>query len=79
MAKRDCKSEPATTEVKEPQPRYYTVGYAPNGGKKHPNPKLILSGKWLEALGFTTGQHVTVTPEQGQLIIRTAPATEGNA
>ncbi|MDA5543814.1 SymE family type I addiction module toxin [Yersinia rochesterensis] len=53
------------------------VGYAPNGGKKHPNPKLILRGKWLEALGFTTGQHVTVTPEHGQLIIRTAPATEG--
>ncbi|MCW6569458.1 type I toxin-antitoxin system SymE family toxin [Yersinia ruckeri] len=52
--------------------------YPPNGGKKHPNPKLILSGKWLEALGFTTGQHVTVTPEHGQLIIRTAPATEGN-
>ncbi|MFV8799796.1 SymE family type I addiction module toxin [Yersinia sp. LJYL362] len=45
------------------------MGYAPNGGKKHPNPKLILSGKWLEALGFTTGQHVTVIPEQGQLII----------
>ncbi|EPS8493592.1 SymE family type I addiction module toxin [Yersinia enterocolitica] len=54
------------------------MGYAPNGGKKHPNPKLILSGKWLEALGFTTGQRVTVTPEHGQLIIRTAPATEGN-
>ncbi|WP_416222815.1 SymE family type I addiction module toxin [Yersinia sp. SCPM-O-B-9106 (C-191)] len=53
------------------------MGYAPNGGKKHPNPKLILRGKWLEALGFTTGQHVTVTPEHGQLIIRTAPATEG--
>ncbi|MFA3761850.1 SymE family type I addiction module toxin [Yersinia sp. 2538 StPb PI] len=52
--------------------------YSPSGGKKHPQPKLILSGKWLEALGFTTGQHVTVTPEHGQLIIRTAPATEGN-
>ncbi|MFW5392031.1 hypothetical protein V1951_12115 [Yersinia sp. 2544 StPb PI] len=29
--------------------------YLPSGGKKHPQPKLILSGKWQEALGFTTG------------------------
>lgn len=76
MAKRDCKSGQAATEVKEPQSRCYTVGYAPNGGKQHPSPKLILSGKWLEALGFTTGQQVTVTTEHGQLIIRTTSATE---
>ncbi|QHQ21948.1 type I addiction module toxin, SymE family [Pectobacterium brasiliense] len=58
------------TEVKEPQ-RHYTVGYAPNGGKKPPSPQLKLSGKWLEDLGFNTGQPVIVTVEHGKLVIET--------
>ncbi|MFP1764453.1 SymE family type I addiction module toxin [Lonsdalea quercina] len=66
MAERDSKSEPRATEVKEPQ-RHYTVGYAPNGGKKPPSPQL--SGNWLEELGFNTGQPVIVTVERGKLVI----------
>lgn len=52
MAERDSKSEPRATEVKEPQ-RHYTVGYAPNGGKKPPSPQLKLSGRWLENSALT--------------------------
>ncbi|WP_172644779.1 SymE family type I addiction module toxin [Pectobacterium brasiliense] len=37
-------------------------------------PRLKLSGKWLENIGFNTGQPVIVTVEQGQLLIR--PAAE---
>ncbi|WP_113628145.1 SymE family type I addiction module toxin [Pectobacterium peruviense] len=58
------KSLPRATEVKESQ-RHYTVGYAPNGGKKPHSPQLKLSGKWLEELGFKTGQPVIVTVERG--------------
>ncbi|WP_413727719.1 SymE family type I addiction module toxin [Sodalis sp. RH19] len=74
MAKRDCKSEPATTQVVKKegyQPRHYTIGYAPNGGRKKPSPQLTIKGRWLEALGFNTGQSVTVTTEQGCLTIKT--------
>ncbi|WP_416260661.1 SymE family type I addiction module toxin [Gibbsiella quercinecans] len=68
MARQHHKSEPRATEVKEPQ-RHYTVGYAPNGGKKPPSPQLKLSGNWLEELGFNTGQPVIVTVERGKLVI----------
>ncbi len=72
MAKRDSKSQPnvSTTQIKEPQPRYYTVGYAPNQGKPNPSPQLTIKGKWLEDLGFITGQPVIITTEQGCLVIR---------
>ncbi|MEQ9904776.1 SymE family type I addiction module toxin [Pectobacterium aroidearum] len=61
---------PRTTEVKKPR-QHYTVGYAPNGGKKPPSPQLKLSDKWLEYLGFNTGQLVIVTVERGKLVIET--------
>jgi toxic protein SymE len=61
---------PRTTEVKKPR-QHYTVGYAPNGGKKPPSPQLKLSDKWLEYLGFNTGQLVIVTVEHGKLVIET--------
>lgn len=71
MAKHDCKSEPRTPQAaKKPQPRYYTVGYAPNGLRASP-PMLRMSGQWLAALGFTTGQPVSVIAEHGCLVIRT--------
>jgi len=35
------------------------VGYRPNVYDKS-TPKIILSGKWLRAAGFDTGQQVTV-------------------
>ncbi|MBA0207163.1 SymE family type I addiction module toxin [Pectobacterium aroidearum] len=59
-----------TIEVKESQ-RHYTVGYAPNGGKKPPSPQLKLSGKRLEDLDFNTGQPVILTVEHGKLVIKT--------
>ncbi|MDX5628475.1 MULTISPECIES: SymE family type I addiction module toxin [unclassified Brenneria] len=43
----------------------------PNGGKKPPSPQLKFSGKWLEELGFNTGQPVIVTVERGRLVIET--------
>lgn len=64
MAVHDCKAEPVTTQA-----RHYKVGYRPNLGKGTPSPQLIISGRWLEQLGFNTGQPVTVTAEQGRLII----------
>lgn len=72
MTERDSTSEPAT-----PQARRYTVGYRPNGGRRHPLPQLPLKGRWLEPLGFTTGQRIEVITAPGQLIIRIAPTTEG--
>ncbi|ACX86279.1 Domain of unknown function DUF1813 HSP20-like protein [Pectobacterium parmentieri WPP163] len=41
----------------------------PNGEKKPPSQQL--SGKWLEDLGFNTGQPVIVTVERGKLVIET--------
>jgi toxic protein SymE len=37
--------------------------------KKPPSPQLKLSGRWLEELGFNTGQPVIVTVERGRLVI----------
>ncbi|THB82082.1 type I addiction module toxin, SymE family [Pantoea allii] len=31
-----------------------------------------MKGRWLDALGFTTGQKIEVIPDDGQLIIRLA-------
>ncbi|MBS0974072.1 SymE family type I addiction module toxin [Serratia rubidaea] len=51
------------------------VGYRPNGGRSQPPPQLTLTGKWLEPLGFTTGQKIEVLAEPGQLIVRLAEET----
>ncbi|HEN3566299.1 TPA: type I toxin-antitoxin system SymE family toxin [Yersinia enterocolitica] len=71
MARADSTSQSAT-----PQARRSIVGYRPNGGQPNPYPQLTLKGRWLEALGFTTGQRIEVITEPGQLIIRIASATE---
>ncbi|MCO7263924.1 SymE family type I addiction module toxin [Dickeya zeae] len=47
----------------------YTVGYVPNGSRGNPPPQLTLKGRWLEDLGFNTGQPVIVTVERGRLVI----------
>jgi len=65
MTERDSTSEPAT-----PQARRYTVGYRPNGGRPNPSPQLTIKGKWLEQFGFTTGQPVSITADNGCLVIR---------
>jgi len=38
-------------------------------GQANPLPQLTLKGRWLEALGFRTGQAVVVTDGKGRLII----------
>lgn len=65
----------STTAACGLQAHYYRVGYRPNQGQPNPLPKLTIKGRWLEVLGFTTGQRIEVIPEAGQLIIRLA--TEG--
>ncbi|WP_288653919.1 MULTISPECIES: SymE family type I addiction module toxin [Pantoea] len=54
---------------------YYKVGYRPNKGQPNPLPQLTIKGRWLEALGFMTGQKIEVLTGPGQLIIQLA--TEG--
>ncbi|OMQ18025.1 SymE family type I addiction module toxin [Serratia oryzae] len=67
MARADSTSQPAA-----PQARKSVVGYRTNGGRPNPLPQLTLKGRWLGALGFTTGQRIEVITEPGQLIIRLA-------
>ncbi|QDR81327.1 SymE family type I addiction module toxin [Sporomusa termitida] len=33
-------------------------------------PCIILQGKWLQGLGFKTGNHVAVEEGEGELVIR---------
>lgn len=37
---------------------YYRVGYRPNRGQPNLLPQLTIKGRWLGALGFTTGQKI---------------------
>ncbi|WP_337021039.1 SymE family type I addiction module toxin [Pantoea anthophila] len=53
----------------------YAVGCPANKDHSNPLPQLTIKGRWLEALGFTTGQKIEVITGPGQLIIRLA--TEG--
>ncbi|WP_072035205.1 SymE family type I addiction module toxin [Providencia rettgeri] len=48
------------------------MGYLPNRQRPNPSPQLIISGKWLNGLGFTVGSHFTLTSQAGQLIIQLA-------
>lgn len=77
MADTHHKSETRTptTAASESQAHYYKVGCRPNKGQPNPLPQLTIKGRWLEALGFTTGQKIEVITGPGQLIIRLA--TEG--
>ncbi|UPS63851.1 SymE family type I addiction module toxin [Providencia rettgeri] len=61
MAKRDCRVKTPTDKEEGVKTRHYTVGYTPNRGKPNPSPQLTLSGKWLNELGFTVGNHFTLT------------------
>lgn len=33
------------------------------------NPKIMLTGKWLKALGFGIGDRITLNCEQGRIVI----------
>ncbi|QXB07382.1 type I toxin-antitoxin system SymE family toxin [Providencia rettgeri] len=48
------------------------MGYLPNRQRPNPSPQLIISGKWLNKLGFTVGSHFPLTSQAGQLIIQLA-------
>ncbi|HGJ5874501.1 MULTISPECIES: SymE family type I addiction module toxin [Arsenophonus] len=48
------------------------MGYSPNRGKPNPSPQMVISGNWLNKLGFTVGNHYTLTRQAGQLIIQLA-------
>ncbi|OCG23814.1 hypothetical protein A9G11_05090 [Gilliamella sp. wkB108] len=61
--------------------RHYTVGYisvrhepkakeACTHYSKHP--ALHLKGNWLETVGFTSGQPVTIIAKKGKLIVKLA-------
>lgn len=77
MADTHHKSETrtSTTAASESRAHYYRVGYQPNKGQPNPLPQLTIKGRWLEALGFTTGQKIEVITGPGRLIIQLA--TEG--
>ncbi|WP_288475350.1 SymE family type I addiction module toxin [uncultured Pantoea sp.] len=74
MAEQHHKSETRTptTAASESRAHYYKMGYRPNKGQPNPLPQLTIKGRWLEALGFTTGQRFEVITGPGQLIIRLA-------
>ncbi|KAA8673948.1 type I toxin-antitoxin system SymE family toxin [Pantoea dispersa] len=54
------------------QAHYYRVSYRPNRSQPNPLPQLTIKGRWLEQLGFTTGQKIEVITGPGQLLIRLA-------
>ena len=51
----------------EAHSRKLTVGYMP--GSKKPYPMIRLQGKWLEQLGFKTGDRVVVTVNADSIVI----------
>ena len=73
-AKTHSKLKTTTRKAKacEPYECYYTVGYTPQGIKANPRPQLTIKGRWLEQLGFYTGQPVIVKIEHNKLIIELA-------
>ncbi|PZL85517.1 type I toxin-antitoxin system SymE family toxin [Pantoea sp. ARC270] len=48
----------------------YAAGCRANKGQPNPLPQLTIKGRWLKALGFTTGQKIEVITGPGQLVIR---------
>ncbi|WP_336298882.1 MULTISPECIES: SymE family type I addiction module toxin [unclassified Providencia] len=72
MARDDCKVKTQTAKEVAVKSRLYAVGYLPNRQRPNPSPQLIISGKWLNELGFTVGSHFTLTRQAGQLIMQLA-------
>ena len=67
MAERHSKSGTDADKAAKTE-RQYLVGYLPQRGDTS-TPALNLSGKWLREAGFGVSQKVTVTIEQGCLIL----------
>ncbi|WP_159340361.1 MULTISPECIES: SymE family type I addiction module toxin [Leclercia] len=62
----DSHSTPDTTATGTE--RTLIVGYRPQG-RDRSTPNLILSGKWLRAAGFDTGDKVTVKVMNGCMVV----------
>jgi formylmethanofuran dehydrogenase subunit D len=58
------------------QERKLTVNYLYTNGNKKPYPFIRLQGRWLERLGFTVGDKVTVTAGDGRIVIIPVKKTE---
>ena len=71
MAKTHSKLKSATGKepASQPNERFYTIGYVPQGTKPNPRPQLTIKGKWLEQFGFYVGCPVIVKIEQGKLVV----------
>ena len=41
-------------------------------------PSIRVAGKWLAEMGFVCGDRVTLTAENGEIIIRKQPLQEGD-
>lgn len=48
--------------------------YSQNGRNYKATPTIILKGQWLEEMGFTIGDYISVSCENGKLVI--TPDTE---
>ena len=74
MAKTHSKLKSATGKepASQPNERFYTIGYVPQGTKPNPKPQLTIKGRWLEQIGFYAGSPVIIKSEQGKLIIELA-------
>ncbi|MDX5631117.1 MULTISPECIES: SymE family type I addiction module toxin [unclassified Brenneria] len=51
--------------------RYYTVEHAPQNGRANPPSAINLKRRRLEESGFMTGMPITITVEQGRIVIET--------
>ena len=46
------KSTTDKTPALQPNERFYTVGYVPQGTNPNRRPELTIKGRWLEQFGF---------------------------
>ena len=63
------KSTTDKTPALQPNERFYTVGYVPQGTKSNRRPELTIKGRWLEQFGFYVGCPVIIQIEQGKSVL----------
>jgi toxic protein SymE len=56
--------------------RELTVGYLPGAARSGRYPRISLSGRWLEHVGFPKGSKIKVEISQGRLVIEQNPQGE---
>ena len=90
MAESNHTSEPRSAKAKYPATRQLKVleticenaaktrGVGLNYVPVTLEPYIVLRGKWLAQAGFNVGQTVTVTTNQGELMITPDPTSSGN-